>query len=234
VPIIAASAGSTSNVPANILTTHNIGVSDVFTTNEKVIVSGTDMESDANFRYRIKNATLSAERANEIAVRLAALSTAGVADVVIRPYASGIGTYEVIVIPVEGIASDSLITDVQQSLDRVTACGITGTARKPIIVPVDISVSVVFTSDATDYDRASIRSSVQTSIERYIVNIPLGGEFILNELRQQIMDVSPKIKDHVITCYYFRDVPCFLCNMQIYWDEMFYPNQNSSEPISVV
>ena len=233
VPIRAQLAGSKYNIPIGILTTHNIGVSNVFTTNEKSIVTGTDVEGDANFRYRLMNATLSAEKANEIAIRLAALSVGGVANVIIRPYARGIGTYDVIVIPVEGIASDSLISNVQTAIDLVTACGITGTAIKPTIVPVNLSVTLAFTSDTTDYEKASLRNVVQTSIERYTVNIPLGGEFILNELRQQIMDVSPRIKDHIITCYYFRDEPCFLGNYQVYWDEMFYPNPDSFEPIVV-
>jgi hypothetical protein len=56
----------------------------------------------------------------------------------------------------------------------------------------------------------------------------------LNELRQQIMDVSPKIKDHVISCYYFREEPTFLGNVDIYWDEMFYPNPSSPEAIRVL
>jgi uncharacterized phage protein gp47/JayE len=180
------------------------------------------------------NATLSAERANEISIRLAALSVPGVANIIIRPYSRGIGTYDVIVIPTEGIATDTLILSVQDSINSVQALGMAGTAIKPIIVPVNIEIKLVFTNDATDYQKSQIRSMVKTAIENYIVNIQIGQPFILNELRQRVMDISELIKDHMISCYYFREQPTFLGNVEIYWDEMFYPNPNSAEAVSVI
>lgn len=234
VPITANAVGTKLNVPQNTLVSHNLNISDLFTTNEKSIVSGTDTESDANYKYRLMNATVAAEKANEISVRLAALSVNGVADVIIKPYARGIGSFDVIVIPVEGIATDSLISSVQSAINDVTACGMKGTAIKPTIVPVDIEVKLIFNNNATDFEKSDIKSQVKTSIEKYTTNIPLGGEFIYNELIQQIMDVSQKIKDTMVTCYFFREEPTFLGNVSIYWDEMFYPNPNSAEAIRVL
>lgn len=234
VPIEASSTGSYSNVGVNTLTKHSLGLSDVFTTNEKVIVGGSDTEADSNFRYRIISASLSAERANETAIRLAALSVTGVADVKIRPYARGIGSYDMIVIPVEGLATDKMISDVQTAINSVQALGITGTAIKPGIVPVEIEIRLIFVTNTNDIDKETIRGQVKTAIEKYIVNIPIGGTFILNELRQQIMDVSTKILDHVINCYYFREEPTFLGNVSIYWDEIFYPDTTIAEAIRVL
>jgi uncharacterized phage protein gp47/JayE len=234
VPIRSVSSGSSMNVGLNILTTHNLGIGNVFTTNVSAIVSGTDTESDSNYKYRLVNATVSQEKANEISVRLAALSVDGVADVVIRPYARGIGTYDVIVIPVEGIAGDGLVSQVQSAIEAVQAYGMKGTAIKPGIVPVNIEVKIVFISGMTDFQQSEIRAMVKSTIEKYIVNIPIGDSFILNEMRQQIMDVSPKIKDHVINCYMFRDEPVFVGNVDIYWDELFYPDPNSSDAIRVI
>lgn len=234
VPIRANTYGSKMNVPVNTLINHSIAVAGVFTTNIKAIVSGTDSESDANYKYRLMNATVSQEKANEISIRLAALSVNGVADAIIRPYARGIGTFDVIVIPVEGIATDGLISSVQVAIDEVKACGIRATAIKPTIIPVDIGVKIIFDKSATEYEKSQIRAQVKSSIQNYIVNIPIGGTLILNELRQQIMDVSPKIKDHIINCYYCRQKPVFLGNIDIYWDEMFYPNPNSPDAISVL
>jgi uncharacterized phage protein gp47/JayE len=234
VPIFTKVAGERYNVAKNSLINHSLNIAGVYTTNDKAIQSGQDTESDANYKYRLMNATLSAEKANEIAIRLACLSTPGVSDCIIRPYARGIGTFDVIVIPTEGIANSTLITAVQTAIDDVKAVGITGTAIAPTIVPVDIEVKLIFVTGTTDYEKETIRSSVKSSIEKYTVNIPIGGTFVLNELRQQIMDVSPKIKDHVISCYYFREEPTFLGNVDIYWDEMFYPNPSSPEAIRVL
>lgn len=234
VPITASAVGSSYNVSTNTLTTHDLGIVDVFTTNEAPIVNGSESEADANYKYRLINATLAAERANEISIRLATLSVNGVANLVVRPYARGIGTYDVVVIPVDGIATDSLIASVQAALETVQAYGVTGTAIKPAIVPVDIEVRLVFVDKATDYQKSQVRASVQAAIESYIVNIPLGGTFVLNEMRQRIMDVSEQIKDHICNCYYFREEPTFLGNVEIYWDEMFYPNPDSAEAIRVL
>ena len=234
VPIASTDVGSDYNVGVNALIKSDIGVDDVYTTNAKAIVSGSDTESDENYRYRISNAVLAGEKANETAIRLAALSVGGVADVVMRPYSAGIGSYEVLVIPTEGLATDSLLSDVQAAIDKVQAYGIRGTAVRPTVVPVDLEIRVVFIPAVTDVEKTNIKSDVTTATERYIVNIPLGGTFILNELRQRIMDVSPKIKDHTITCYYFREQPCMLGNISIYEDEMFYPNPNSAEAIKVI
>ena len=146
----------------------------------------------------------------------------------------GIGSYSVLVLPVEGLATSTLVASVQTAIDGVQAYGIKGTATSPEIVPVDIEVRLVFISGTTVEAEDRIKLDVKTAIEQYITNIPIGGEFILNELRQQIMDVSEKIKDHDIHCYYFREQPHILGNVEIEHDERFYPNPNSPEAILVV
>jgi len=234
VPIIAATSGSNYNVGINTLVKHSLGMNDIFTTNERVVIGGTDVESDDNYRFRIINASLSAEKANETAIRISALSVPGVADAVLRPYARGIGSYDVVVIPSDGLATDKMVSDVQNSINTVQAYGITGTAVKPSIVPVEIEVRLMFVNNTSVSTQSNIKTSVRSAIGSYIVNIPLGGTFILNELRQVIMDVSPSIKDHVISCYYFRKQPTFLGNVEIYWDEMFYPDTDSAEAIRVL
>jgi uncharacterized phage protein gp47/JayE len=234
VSIRSTSAGARTNIGAGVLVNHSLGISGVFTTNVKSITSGTNVESDSNYKFRIMNATLSAEKANMISVRLAALSVSGVADVVIKPYSRGIGTYDVIVIPVSGIAGDALIESVQGAIDQVTAAGNKGSAIKPSVVPVNIEVALVLKKDVTDYDASQIKARTVLSIQDYIVNIPIGGTFVLNAFRQKIMDTDTRITDHVINCYYFRGQPTFVGNVDIYWDELFYPDPSMPNAIRVI
>jgi uncharacterized phage protein gp47/JayE len=234
VPIESDETGASQNVGKNALIKHDLGLADVYTVNDKALITGSDTEDDNNYRYRISNATLSAEKANETAIRLAALSVDGVSDVVMSPFARGMGSYDVLVVPTEGLADDSLIAQVQTAIEEVQAYGIRGTAAAPGVVPVDIEVRIVFVEGVTEGEQESIKARVKSAIERYIVSIPIGGTFILNELRQQIMDVSPKIRDHTIHCYYFREQPHLLGNVSIAHDEMFYPNPDSAEAIRVV
>lgn len=234
VPIESDDTGTSYNVGKNGLISHDLGITDVYTTNDKALINGSDTEDDNNYRYRISNATLSAEKANETAIRLAALSVDGVADVVMSPFARGMGSYDVLVIPTEGLAGASLIALVQTAIEGVQAYGIRGTAAAPGIVQVDIEVRIIFIGGVTDGDQESIKARVKSAIEKYTVSIPVGGTFILNELRQQIMDVSPKIRDHTIHCYYFREQPHLLGNVSILYNEMFYPNPDSAEAIRVI
>lgn len=226
--------GTSYNVGKDGLIKHDLGLTDVYTTNDKALVNGSNTEDDNNYRYRISNATLSAEKANETAIRLAALSVDGVSDVVMSKYARGMGSYDVLVIPTEGLADSALIALVQAAIEDVQAYGIRGTAAAPDVVQVDIEVRIIFIDGVTDGGQETIRASVQTAIERYTVSIPVGGTFVLNELRQQIMDVSPKIKDHTIHCYYFREQPHLLGNVSILYNERFYPNPESPEAIKVI
>jgi hypothetical protein len=101
-------------------------------------------------------------------------------------------------------------------------------------VPVDIEVKLIFQKDTTEEEVSGIKEETKLAIERFIVNIPVGGTFVLNELRQQVMNVSPKTRDHVINCYYFRGQPHIHFNVDIYDDEMFYPNPDSPEAIRVI
>ena len=234
VPIESDDTGESYNVGKNALIRHDLGIADVYTVNDKPLINGSDTEEDNNYRYRISNATLSAEKANETAIRLAALSVDGVSDVKMSPFARGMGSYDILVIPTEGLADSTLIAQVQDAIEDVQAYGIRGTATAPGVVPVDIEVRIVFIDGVTDGEQDRIRQRVQTAIERYIVSIPIGGTFILNELRQQIMDVSAKIRDHVITCYYFREQPCLLGNISINHDEIFYPNPDSAQAIRCI
>ena len=226
--------GALQNVGKNALISTNLGVTDVYTTNDKAIVNGSNIEDDSNYRYRISNATLSAEKANETAIRIAALSVDGVSDVVMKKYARGMGSYDVLVIPTDGLASATLVSNVQSAIEEVQAYGVRGTAAAPGVVTVDIEVRVVFIDSVIESEQSAIKARVKTAIEKYTVSIPIGGTFILNELRQQIMDVSPKIRDHVIRCYYFREEPHLLGNVSILYDEMFYPNPDSAEAIRAI
>jgi uncharacterized phage protein gp47/JayE len=233
VPIQSTGSGSNYNVGINTLVRHSLGLTTLFTTNSATLSGGTDIESDTNYKYRIINASLSAEKANATAVRLAALSTPGVANVIMKPYSRGIGTFDLIVIPVEGLATDVMIANVQSAINSVQAFGMKGYAIKPDVVPVDIAAKLVFVDTASDSQKSDLVSSTVTAIEKYIVNIPIGGTFVYNQLIDRIMNVSTLIKDVMITCYNFREQPTFQGNVSIYWNEMFYPNQNSAQAVVV-
>lgn len=233
VPIVANGTGTNYNVPVNTLVLNSLGLPNVFTTNVAVIAAGTNIETDDNFRYRIANATLSAAMANQTAITLAALSVPGVANVIIQPYARGIGTFDVIVVPTNGLATAGMISAVQTNINTVQALGMTGTAIAPTVVPVSIGVALTFVNGTSSATQANVIAQVQTNVSNYIVNIPIGGIFVLDQLTAVIINTDPSILDYTITSYYFNEQLTFQGNVTIYWDQMFYPDQSLATPISV-
>ena len=233
VPIVAAGTGTNFNVPVGILVVNSLGLSSVLTSNVASLISGSNIETDDNLRFRIANATLSAAMANQAAVTLACLSVPGVANVIVQPYARGIGTFDIIVVPVSGLATAGMISAVQNNINTVQALGMTGTAIAPSVVPVSITVNLVFVAGTTSAQQANVIGQVQTAITNYIVNIPIGGTFVLDQFTATIINVDPSIMDFTITSFYFNQQLTFQGNVSIYWDQMFYPDTTLASPITV-
>lgn len=193
--------GSVSNVGAGFLTFHDfIGYTDAANdslkvTNDQGIFNGRDLESDTNFRFRITRQVTAAESANLTAIRLAALSVPGVADIVFIPYARGIGTYDILIKAITPTVSDSLIASVQAAIEEVTAQGIVGRADGPIEVGISFAITVTYTKQLPERDRSEIESKIRNGLVNYINNLDIGEDFIINEAVQRVMEVDDRIMD---------------------------------------
>jgi uncharacterized phage protein gp47/JayE len=197
VSVEAVKDGQNSNVGPNTLIHHNFtnysASEGLLVTNVGLIDNGSRIESDTNYRFRIANQVLAAERANETAVRLALLSVPGVADIVLRPYARGIGSYDAIIRAVVPNTPDSVIEACQESLARVQAHGISGLALKPRLTGLSFQVSVSWRAEATQSDRDQIRGNIQQALSDYINNLPIGEPFIVNEAIERVMSTDTRI-----------------------------------------
>lgn len=161
--------------------------------NSGPITNGTNVESDNNYRFRIANQTLASERANETAVRLSLISIPGVSDLVMRRYARGIGSFEVIIQTVVPNTPENVIDACQAAIARVQAQGVFGRAVRPRLTGMTFQVTVTWRQDATADDKTRISEGIKTAISDYVNNIAIGEEFIYNELIERIMSVSDKI-----------------------------------------
>jgi len=231
VAIEASGTGVSNNVGSYTLTEHDLGVSQISVTNLYSIGNGEDSESDENYRFRITNAMQAYSRANDTAIRLAALGAPGVSDVIIQNYRSGVGTVDVLVIPVGNKVSDITMRQVKSAVGAIKASGIYVSARQPSYIPVQIAVRLDTSAAATPGQASDIKEEVVNSILRYIGQIPLGGAFILNELRERVMSTSEKIRDMEILCYVFRNRPQLKRNFKAEPDELFLPDPDTDTPI---
>lgn len=164
-------------------------------TNEADIIQAQDIESDANYRFRITNQLLNLEAANDTAIRLAALSVPGVADVIVSKFHRGIGTYDILIKSVTPTISTELVEAVQSSINRPTAQGIVGTARGPVEVGVSLIGSLTLRRKISAQEQTELIQSVTTNITDYINDLDIAEDLIINELIERVMATSDIIKN---------------------------------------
>jgi hypothetical protein len=159
------------------------------------VTTGTDTQTDEEYRYILSKAVTAAEAANETAVRLAALSISGVSDVLIVPYIEGVGTFGIIVIGTTPIVSTDVLNNVTIAVNTVKALGEYTTISHPRYIGFEINAHLIFRSTTDAVTKQSVTDLVQSNIYNYIDNIPMGNEFVRNEVIQVTMDTSTEILD---------------------------------------
>lgn len=234
VSAISVSVGADSRVGRGKLTSHDLGNQLVLVANDKPVSNGGDQETDSNYRFRILNSWADRATSNLTAIRLAALSTPGIADVILRRYFQGPGTVDVLITPTGNRVSDAMIGGASARIERISAGGDVITVRGPRYVNISLSTRIDFTQDTPDSDKQDIRTQVRGAQIDYLDDIPLGGQLIISELRARTQEVSPKILDHAILCFGINGRPQILRNWRLFDDELFVPDVDVAVPIEVI
>lgn len=187
-------SGIFSNIaPGGLVTTDRTGISVV---NLSAIANGREEESDENYRYRISKAYVASELNNINAIRLASLSVPGVAEVIIRNFAYGPGTVQVLVLPEGNSVSNSVLSQVKFNIDAV----------KPketaiyVDVPDYISVSVAyafFGRVLNDIERSLLVSQIKNNVSNLIANTRGGSTFNPSDIILSSLEGIPGIVGRV-------------------------------------
>jgi uncharacterized phage protein gp47/JayE len=192
--------GIATLVGAGSLTVHDFEQYDdylnrsLLTTNIEGIVFAEETESDTNYRYRLMNRTLESETGNEVALRIAALSVPGVADVVSAEYARGIGTGAMYIKGIIPVVPESLIADVQDRLDRVKAFGNFVEARSPKNIGVELLVNLTLYKAITTAQDTDLKTRVRQAIFNYINGLDITQPLEISLLVNEIQKVDGNIK----------------------------------------
>jgi len=126
---------------------------------------------------------------------LAALSTPGVANVILQSRSKGIGTFTIFVKSVTPSVSDQLIDNIDANIIAVVAEGSKAFVERPEETGMSMTISLRYINGIADNERDQIEDQVDLAITEYVNNLDLGDEFIVNELTERILSVSPSIKD---------------------------------------
>lgn len=233
VPIVAAGFGEGYNAPAYSITQYTLNSREFATIrlylrceNKQSLSNGQFIEDDTHFRARVVGAHISAGKANETAIRLAALSIPGVSDVLVEEFSAGIGTFSLYVISDTPIPSDGLLNAVAQAVRFDKALGIEAIVTRPEYAGFEITIALDYLPTTQASEKTNIKSVVGKEAELYINNLGIGGEFIANELTSRVLGVSEKIRDMRVTRFVLgvfdsnsyvnkKTIPIFFANQKV-------------------
>jgi len=197
--------GKSGNIPSGVLnkfstfpTSLSSIASYILVTNPNPIDTGDDEESDDNYRYRIINAFTGSVAANEMALRLAALSVPGISDVLMKQYAYGIGTTGLFIISESPIVSQGLINAVYQAVNTVKADGNKVIVSAPTYKALNMTIVLEFVTGISASVKDTLTVQVVDNIIAYINNLKVNEEFVIHRLEQVILDTSYQIYDYSI------------------------------------
>lgn len=180
-----------------------------------------DNESDDNYRYRITNQCLTLATSNYTAVRLTALTTEGVEDVILQPYSMGAGSFTVIVLTNQDVTPEDVITNVYDRLRDVHGYGIRYNVISPTLNYIKITQQLSFVENVSDMDKQDIKYSVQQEIMNYLSNLKIGESFNVDKMTQLIMNVSPFISQEQNKEFYINNELAPYTNQASKWFERF-------------
>ncbi len=193
--------GSSENVGPRQLINHNFtDYSDVLNdslkvTNEAEVSNGQDVETDTNYRFRIANQVVASEKANITAVRIAALSVPGVADIVVIPFFRGIGTIDLLIKAVTPSVSVGLLAAVEEAVLNVTSQGIVLNVRGPQETGLSLTGTLTFRRQLPTSEQTSIIQAATDNIIEYTNSLDIGEDWIENEAIERTLATSEEIKN---------------------------------------
>jgi len=198
-PIKAQIEGRASDVSRNALLKHDyagyaLGNRGLLKCRNKYSISnGRDRESDESYRYRLMNAFKAKERANRIAIRLAALSVPGVADTVEVNYEQGPGTYSLYIESLGDTTSQGLINSVAATVENVSALGVRPFVLAPLPLGLSFVVAIRWRDRTTETQKVLTQANIRTLIEDFLNGHGIGDNVNLESLAAAVAMSSEEI-----------------------------------------
>ena len=242
VNVLSVETGDLANVGIGELSIHGIKESQIelysiadyiLVENVQPIINGQNLESDENFRYRIKNRINQLMASDSMEIRLAALSVPGVADVTIKKHANGIGTTSVLVIGASPIIPDGVLNAVSEACNRVVAAGEKVKVISSLYRSIHMCVDLTYDTKNQKYI-SDAKISITNKIIDYINNIET--DLIIGDIKTLILETD-HIQDYKISCFssgfyerssgqemFLEDMA--ITNQRTGWNEKFYTNNS--------
>jgi uncharacterized phage protein gp47/JayE len=153
------------------------------TNNDLATAGGEDVETDTDFRNRIRNFWLSARRGTLEAIVFGALTVPGVVSAVAIEAINGLSQpariVNLYIADSSGVASVALGRLVSTALEEFRAGGITVLLNLSIPQPVQITLALTFVGGT---DTVALSQSIQSAVVEFVNSLPANGPLYLIQL----------------------------------------------------
>ena len=227
----AQTVGSTSNLASGLLTSHSLSAN-ILVENRASVTTGSELESDNALRYRIRNAVIVSEGANEASILDAAISVPGVSDVIINEFSSGSGSFELLLIPDGNRVPLNSLLQVRSSVQDSAAFGINFDIREPRYVPIAIDVELTF-GGAADVEQPLIRELTASRLSAYVGALRPSDTLRISRLRTEGLSISELVVDMHIRSMRIGGRPQLISDYLLGRDEVFIPDPEETSPFQV-
>ena len=176
-------------------------------------------ETDDSYKSRITSQVEYLAKANELCIRMSALSVEGVQDVVLKKYSHGPGSFTVI--PLTENYSDTIKDKLLKTIEENASCGEKIIVKPPIYKEVKLDINLIIKSTVDSRKIQNINIMVASAIDKYINSINIGETLIINKLTNAIMSASDDIINYSFNSFKINNKECLLINQGCRWDEKF-------------
>lgn len=180
-----------------------------------------EVNDDEAYRYRITKQIQIVASANEMAVRLAALSVEGVQDVMMKRYTHGTGSFSVYVITENPVTPQEILDLVQEAIDNTEAYGVRGEVFRPILLEIDVRVRLIFNKTVADLDRKLAIAQAQDSLKYYVNSRNVGDAMVVNDIHKLLRDTHSGIEEAILFDYKINNRPVLPVDHEPAWNERY-------------
>lgn len=174
---------------------------------------------DSSYKKKISQQVTVLERANELAIRTAALSVPGVADIEMKPFTHGSGSFSIFVLSEQSAPIEGVIENCKEKVSEVVAYGTRFNVEGPVNIGIEIKIKVLLKNGVED--KEPIIEEVKNNVREYIDSLGLAEPFIINEVIQASMATSDDIHDIKIHELRVDNVRKLISNQSCKWNERF-------------
>lgn len=166
-----------------VLTQSLQGISSIV--NQNPINGGQNIETDEEFRERIRNVRETFGKCTDEAIEAAVSEISGVTSVSVVDQYEGIGTTGIIVVTDTVPPPESLKVDIESMVNEVKASGIKAIIVYTNVMNVDINIEITNIS-ADDY------GIIAETINQYCSSLSAGQGFIVKQMERKILNAIDK------------------------------------------